>query len=164
MEEGIHHKILDLVRISFFYHSYNVNSKNYGPKLTMGSKNKGSGQEQYAPGPGMYDPNLNSTLKQTSGCTLGCKYTSVQNIHQAPGPGAYNMNLEGNLQVGGKIGTSKRSNLGANGGNPGPASYNAQSRPYSAGPKYKFGKEVKSTFLGNNDPGRTLLLNYSWTI
>lgn len=95
---------------------------------------------------------------------MGFRNNDDKNVMNNPGPGQYNTASVDEMKVGGKIGTSKRSNFGGNAYVPGPGNYNPQSRPYSAGPKYGFTREIKSTFGVNNDPGRIYEFIHSWTI
>lgn len=83
---------------------------------------------------------------------MGAKYGSAKLLNQEPGPGSYNLN--DNKKNGVKIGTSKRSGLGAGGANiPGPGQYTYETRPYSAGPKYGFGRAGRSSVNADNAPG-----------
>lgn len=54
--------------------------------------------------------------------------------------------------IGAKIGTSKRTNIQGKNQNPGPGQY-PENRPFSAGPKYGFGNQAKSSLTLEQAPG-----------
>ena len=60
-------------------------------------------------------------------------------MNEQPGPGAYN-NDQNFKKTGGKIGTSQRKGIAGTNFTPGPGEYTYDKKPYSAGPKYRFGK------------------------
>lgn len=74
---------------------------------------------------------------------MGAKYGSSKALKEEPGPGSYN--IEENKKSGVKIGTAQRSGMGGNNKVPGPGEYTYDKRPYSAGPKYGFGKAGKGS-------------------
>ena len=78
---------------------------------------------------------------------MGAKHSPTKLNEEDPGPGAYN--LSSNPKQGIKIGDSKRDAFGKGNKIPGPGSYTYDKRPYSAGPKYKFGRSDRSE-MGNN--------------
>lgn len=84
---------------------------------------------------------------------MGAKYGSKIEDPE-PGPGNYNVKSDMKL-TGAKIGKSKRGGLGSENEVPGPGMY-GNSRPFSAGPKYGFGNELKAyrTMEGQPGPGQ----------
>jgi hypothetical protein len=116
---------------------YNLCGSKSGPKITMGGKGKsGSLGDTLQPGPGNYNVSTDGVYRNTAAFTMGAKYGSREEDPE-PGPGAYNSGKQ--LKHNGpKMGTSKRGGLEGRNEGPGPGQY-AQSRPFSAGPKYGFG-------------------------
>lgn len=130
---------------------YNLKSSKSGPKITMSSKPKvNSLGEGLAPGPGNYSSNSTGVYKNPSAFTMGSKYGNKVEDPE-PGPGNYNVQSEFKL-TGMKMGKSKRGDLGTENEYPGPGQY-VNHRPTSAGPKYGFGNEQKSTTTLEARPG-----------
>jgi len=61
--------------------------------------------------------------------------------------------MNDNKKSGVKIGNAKRTGLGGKEENPGPGEYTYDKRPYSAGPKYGFGRAGRGTNQVDNPPG-----------
>jgi hypothetical protein len=136
--------------------SYDILSKNNGPKISMGIKvsHDGAGGNLETPGPGNYNYHTSGMNNSGSGVTMGAKYDmgSGKKTEGEPGPGAYN--LGDSRKCGVKIGTAKRTGLDCTDKNPGPAQYTYDKRPYSAGPKHAFGKATrKRNLFEGNAPG-----------
>lgn len=79
--------------------------------------NGGFAGNSFTPGPGNYNTS-DQIGRLGSGVTIGAKYGDIKGNHEDPGPGAYNLN--DNKKSGVKIGTSKRTGLGATNPIPGP--------------------------------------------
>ena len=121
----------------------------------MGNKfihNDGIRPNSFTPGPGNY--NTFTVTRPNSGITIGAKYGDTKNLEAQPGPGSYN--LGESKRSGAKIGTAKRKDLDSKEENPGPGEYTYEKRPYSAGPKYGFGRAGKgfSNFQSAPGPGQ----------
>jgi hypothetical protein len=130
---------------------YNLVSSKSGPKITMSAKPKvNSLGETLQPGPGNYNVNSTEVYRNPSAFTMGAKYGGKIEDPE-PGPGNYNIKAEFK-QSGAKIGKSRREGLGAGNENPGPGHY-VSSRPFSAGPKYGFGNELKANSTLDARPG-----------
>lgn len=117
----------------------------------MGSKfiHNGMGPNSFTPGPGNY--NTFTVTRPNSGVTIGAKYGDSKNQETEPGPGSYN--LGSSKRTGAKIGTAQRKNFESKEENPGPGEYTYEKRPYSAGPKYGFGRAGKGNGYSESVPG-----------
>lgn len=117
----------------------------------MGSRfdRGGMGTDSFTPGPGNY--NTSGISRPNSGITIGGKYQETRKEADEPGPGSYNLSQSRN--VGPKIGTSKRKDLLQKEDVPGPGQYTYDKRPYSAGPRYGFGKAGKGNGYIESAPG-----------
>lgn len=130
---------------------YNISSGKSGLKITMSSKPKVSSLgDAITPGPGNYNSTANAIYKNPSAFTMGAKYGASKIEDPEPGPGSYSLNA-GFKQTGPKIGKSKRAGNIDN-INPGPGQY-GNIRPFSAGPKYGFGNEMKGHSTLDQRPG-----------
>ena len=81
---------------------------------------------------------------------MGAKYGSKVEDPE-PGPGNYNLKSDMKM-TGTKMGKSGRSGLGSSNQVPGPGQY-GYNRPFSAGPQYGFGNEMKSHLTLDARPG-----------
>ena len=88
----------------------------------MGSK-LGNKNDNWQPGPGMYQPQIESVKGDARASRFGGGARSeIATGKQGPGPGAYNMNYRPTEANSYSIGGSKRQNAKDH-GNPGPGQY-----------------------------------------
>lgn len=108
--------------------------------------------EPQAPGPGAYDPKVTSYSKYDSPptCKIGTSQRDNLIQNDVPGPGSYNESPIRPHSIAPIIGSESRSGQSKNPENPGPGSYNLESKP--RGPQFSILGRSESP-IKNNNPG-----------